>query len=76
MVHRAGKHRRRRVGGVSVVFAVTAARIDADDPLSGLELGERPEPVPPGGWVTVQGDVAPRGNRGAGLLRFLARNCP
>jgi NADPH:quinone reductase-like Zn-dependent oxidoreductase len=36
-----------------VVFAVTAARIDADDPLSGLELGERPDPVPPEGWVTV-----------------------
>lgn len=35
------------------MFAVTAARIDADDPLSGLELGERPEPVAPDGWVTV-----------------------
>ena len=35
------------------MFAVTAARIDADDPLSGLELGERPDPVPPSGWVTV-----------------------
>jgi NADPH:quinone reductase-like Zn-dependent oxidoreductase len=37
---------------------VTAARIDADDPLSGLEVGERPEPVlpdgrAPDGWVTV-----------------------
>jgi len=35
------------------VFAVTAALIDADDPLSGLEMGERPDPVPPDGWVTV-----------------------
>jgi NADPH:quinone reductase-like Zn-dependent oxidoreductase len=35
------------------MFAVTAARIDADDPLSGLEPGERPDPVPPDGWVTV-----------------------
>jgi len=35
------------------MFAVTAARNGADDPLSGLELGERPDPVPPGGWVTV-----------------------
>ena len=35
------------------MFAVTAARIDADDLLSGLELGERPDPVPPEGWVTV-----------------------
>jgi NADPH:quinone reductase-like Zn-dependent oxidoreductase len=35
------------------MFAVTAARIDADDPLSGLEVGERPEPKVPDGWVTV-----------------------
>ena len=35
------------------MFAVTAARIDADDPLSGLELGERPEPKVPDGWTTV-----------------------
>lgn len=35
------------------MFAVTAARIDAADPLSGLEAGERPEPQAPAGWVTV-----------------------
>src|SRR5438105_2069355 len=35
------------------MFAVTAARIDADDPLSGLELGDRPEPAAPDGWITV-----------------------
>ena len=35
------------------MFAVTAARIDADDPLTGMELGERPDPVPQDGWVTV-----------------------
>jgi NADPH:quinone reductase-like Zn-dependent oxidoreductase len=35
------------------VLAVTAARIDAGDPLAGLDLGERPDPVPPDGWVTV-----------------------
>jgi NADPH:quinone reductase-like Zn-dependent oxidoreductase len=35
------------------VLAVTAARVDADDPLAGLDLGERPDPVPPDGWVTV-----------------------
>src|SRR5215469_13020252 len=35
------------------MFAVTAARFDTDDPLSGLELGERPEPSPPAGWTTV-----------------------
>ena len=38
---------------MSIVFAVTAARFDADDPLSGMELGERPDPVAPDGWVTV-----------------------
>ena len=35
------------------MFAVTAARIDTDDPLSGMELGERPDPVAPDGWATV-----------------------
>jgi len=35
------------------VFTVTAARIDADDPLAGLEAGERPDPKAPDGWVTV-----------------------
>ncbi len=35
------------------MFAVTAARIDADDPLAGLELGECPDPSPPDGWTTV-----------------------
>ncbi len=36
------------------MFAVTAVRQDADDPLSGLELGERPEPEVPDGWTTVE----------------------
>ncbi|MEA2293108.1 MAG: hypothetical protein QOE86_747 [Solirubrobacteraceae bacterium] len=35
------------------MFAAYASRLDADDPLSGLELGERPEPEAPDGWVTV-----------------------
>jgi NADPH:quinone reductase-like Zn-dependent oxidoreductase len=35
------------------MFAVTAARIDAEDPLTGLELGEHAEPDPPDGWTTV-----------------------
>src|SRR3954451_5034561 len=35
------------------MFAVTAARIDADNPLDGMELGERPEPTVPDGWTTV-----------------------
>ena len=36
------------------MFAAYAARIDAEDPLSGLETGERPDPEPPVGWVTVK----------------------
>src|SRR5215468_12711859 len=35
------------------MFAVTAAHFDADNPLAGLELGERPDPSPPDGWETV-----------------------
>jgi len=35
------------------MFAAYAARIDAENPLSGLELGERPDPEPPSGWTTV-----------------------
>jgi NADPH:quinone reductase-like Zn-dependent oxidoreductase len=35
------------------MLAVFASRTDADDPLSALEVGERPEPEPPDGWVTV-----------------------
>ena len=35
------------------MLAAYAARQSADDPLSGLEVGERPEPVAPEGWTTV-----------------------
>jgi NADPH:quinone reductase-like Zn-dependent oxidoreductase len=35
------------------MFAVTAARQDANDPLAGLELGEHADPAPPDGWTTV-----------------------
>ena len=35
------------------MFAVTAARIDAENPLAGLNLGERPEPSGEPGWTTV-----------------------
>ncbi|MFC0037483.1 zinc-binding dehydrogenase [Actinomadura rayongensis] len=35
------------------MFAVTAARFDAEEPLNGLELGERPAPEAPAGWTTV-----------------------
>jgi NADPH:quinone reductase-like Zn-dependent oxidoreductase len=35
------------------VLAVYAATIDAEHPLNGLEVGERPEPDVPEGWTTV-----------------------
>jgi len=35
------------------MIAAYAARIDPDDPLTGLEVGEVPEPDLPEGWVTV-----------------------
>jgi NADPH:quinone reductase-like Zn-dependent oxidoreductase len=39
---------------VSQVFAAYAARQSADDPLSALELGERPSPEVPDGWARVR----------------------
>jgi NADPH:quinone reductase-like Zn-dependent oxidoreductase len=36
------------------MFAAYAARFSADDPLSALELGERPDPQPRDGWATVR----------------------
>jgi NADPH:quinone reductase-like Zn-dependent oxidoreductase len=35
------------------MFAVSAVRIDAENPLNGLETGERPEPQPSSGWTTI-----------------------
>ncbi|MQA88000.1 MAG: zinc-binding dehydrogenase [Streptosporangiales bacterium] len=35
------------------MYAVTAARFDSDNPLAGLEAGDRPEPAVPDGWTTV-----------------------
>ena len=35
------------------MLAAYAARLSADDPLSGLEVGDQPEPSVPDGWVTV-----------------------
>ena len=35
------------------MFAVTAQSVSTDDPLSGLVLGERPEPEAADGWTTV-----------------------
>ena len=36
------------------MLAATAVRLDADDPLSGLEVGQRPEPAPRDGWIAVR----------------------
>ena len=36
-----------------IMFAVFAARIDGENPLSGLETGDRPEPQAPSGWTAV-----------------------
>ncbi len=35
------------------MLAAYAAAINPDDPLSGLEIGERPDPEVPSGWTTV-----------------------
>jgi NADPH:quinone reductase-like Zn-dependent oxidoreductase len=35
------------------MFAVTAARFDAENPIAGLELGDHAEPAVPDGWTTV-----------------------
>ncbi len=36
------------------MLAAYAARIASDDPLSGLEVGDRPDPKAPEGWTTVE----------------------
>jgi NADPH:quinone reductase-like Zn-dependent oxidoreductase len=36
------------------MLAVYASRTDADDPLSALEVGDRPDPEPRDGWTTVE----------------------
>jgi len=39
---------------VDHVFAVYAESFNSDDPLSGLVVGERPDPEVPDGWTTVE----------------------
>lgn len=36
------------------MLAATAVRLDADDPLSGLRVGEHTDPAPREGWTTVR----------------------
>jgi NADPH:quinone reductase-like Zn-dependent oxidoreductase len=42
------------VASVDHVFAVYAESFNTDDPLSGLVVGERPDPEVPDGWTTVE----------------------
>src|SRR5580692_3113769 len=36
-----------------LMLAVYAARIDAENPLNGLDIGERPDPEPQAGWAVI-----------------------
>jgi NADPH:quinone reductase-like Zn-dependent oxidoreductase len=57
------------------VLAVYASDVDAEDPLRGLTIGERPEPEAPPGWATVTVKAASLNHhdlwslRGVGLSR-------
>jgi NADPH:quinone reductase-like Zn-dependent oxidoreductase len=51
------------------VFAAYARRPDVDRPLAALVLGERPEPAPASGWVTVQMQAASLNMHDVGTLR-------
>src|SRR5438105_553558 len=53
-----GERARRRAeahdrAGVLAMLAVFASELDPDDPLRGLNVGERPDPDPPDGWPVV-----------------------
>ncbi|WP_017603375.1 zinc-binding dehydrogenase [Nocardiopsis alkaliphila] len=54
------------------MFAITAARISFDDPLSGLEIGERPDPEPREGWTTVRVKAASLNHHDIWSLRGVA----
>jgi NADPH:quinone reductase-like Zn-dependent oxidoreductase len=60
---------------IASMLSVFATHIDKDDPLSGLEIGERPKPSPPDGWSTVSVKAAALNHhdlwslRGVGLGR-------
>jgi NADPH:quinone reductase-like Zn-dependent oxidoreductase len=54
------------------MLAAYAARVDADDPLSGLEVGDRPEPTAPDGWVTVSVRAASLNHHDVWALRGVA----
>jgi len=54
------------------VLAAFAARVDADDPLSALEVGERPDPEVPDGWTTVTVKAASLNHHDVWALRGVA----
>jgi NADPH:quinone reductase-like Zn-dependent oxidoreductase len=51
------------------MFAVSAARFDAENPIAALELGERAEPVAPDGWTTVRVKAAALNHHDVWTLR-------
>ena len=54
------------------MLAAYAARVDADDPLSALEVGERPEPAARDGWATVTVRAASLNHHDVWALRGVA----
>ena len=54
------------------MLAVYASSINYDDPLSGLEVGERPEPEVPAGWTTVTVKAAALNHHDLWSLRGVA----
>jgi len=54
------------------VLAAYAARVDADDPLSALEVGDQPDPQPPAGWTTVTVKAASLNHHDVWALRGVA----
>jgi NADPH:quinone reductase-like Zn-dependent oxidoreductase len=53
----------------SPMFAVSAARFDAENPIAALDLGERAEPVAPDGWTTVRVKAAALNHHDVWTLR-------
>jgi NADPH:quinone reductase-like Zn-dependent oxidoreductase len=51
------------------MLAVTAARIDAEDPLAALEVGDHPDPSAPDGWTTVSVKAASLNHHDVWTLR-------
>jgi NADPH:quinone reductase-like Zn-dependent oxidoreductase len=54
------------------MLAAYAAEIRPEDPLSGLVIGERPEPDPPAGWTTVSVKAAALNHHDLWSLRGVA----